>query len=699
MNLKSEPQSNISNAQSNRSIPRLVVKFRDDLAPEHKGGFEYADHVEDQFNQTDRGIWEQLTSPFNGKEKGITLNRLFTAIPPDALKKKREQARLTDPTYLGPDPLTYFSLEYPAGADLYNLVKSISSWPIVETAYVESQAVVLPEAFSPTNEPNYREQGYLSGNGIGINVQAAWDALGGINARPGDRVKFIDIEQGWHLEHQDLLVGKAGSTIIQEVVGINHPYDGWRSHGTSVLGIVLAQDNEYGNIGIAPNAIASVVSERLELDEEYDSVVDRPNAILHALDRLGFGDVLLLEAQHVDGCYSRETTRPWPAEVEDAVFAAIRLGSALGIVIIEPAGNGGRDFDIEHGEYLQQISDRPSGVCWRSPDLRTVSLNPEAESYYRDSGAIMVAGGTADKTHSRWERSNFGKRINCYGWAEKIHALTTREIDEVYQSEFTEEHTGHSHSHYFNGTSGAAAIIAGAALLAQHAAKQLREGDPLSPYQLRALFSNISYGTGSAAERIGVMPDLGEIVTRLRNIPKLQLRDATDETGLLSASPDVILRNGRLSAFERPAFLRGEPVRSENLRIGMGIQNYVHVRVKNDGSGTAFNVNVYLFYAKDSDLATPSSWREVGLLVLPKDVNAGSWAEFEVEVTAGVPPPAARYGNHHLLCLVSSDETPLIIDRRRTLESGLKFNWRGRDDFGRFVRDNPTVAWRSFRVG
>lgn len=495
-------------ALSKAALPRLVVKFKDDF------GLPYQDGIEAQFNQSDRSFWNQLSVQF----PGLMLKRLFRAITPAQLSAKIAQAQQRDPTYTGPSLLTYYSLEYPAGTDLLALLKAICPWRIVETAYVESR-VLLPPALTPDDEPHFGEQGYLLGGNVGVNAPYAWGKLGAAGAGKG--VRFIDIELGWNLEHEDLLDAD-GNPVVRELVGVNHPYDGWRAHGTSVLGIVLAQDNGRGNIGIAPYAKAAVVSEIIARTEEYDDVADRPNAILSAISRLRFGDgdVLLLEAQYVADCMDDET-RFWPAEVEYAVFGALRFAAAWGVVVIEPAGNGRRNLDTE--EFVQQVANNDSGWCMESPCPRRVTFNL-ASRRFKDSGAIMVGGGTSSVPHERWPETNFGKRIDCYAWAENIHALTTREGPPgVYSSGYTdddaEEHAEHGHDHSFNGTSGAAAIIAGVALVVQSAAKRLL-GRRLNPEEMRALLRNPALGvrSSSTGDRIGVMPDLKKILLHLPSL-------------------------------------------------------------------------------------------------------------------------------------------------------------------------------------
>lgn len=67
---------------------------------------------------------------------------------------------------------------------------------------------------------------------------------------------------------------------------------------------------------------------------------NRTDAIVAAASAMSFADVLLLESQTNYGGLSLV-----PCEAEPAVFDAIRLATALGIVVVEAGGNGGNDLD------------------------------------------------------------------------------------------------------------------------------------------------------------------------------------------------------------------------------------------------------------------------------------------------------------------------------------------------------------------
>ena len=106
----------------------------------------------------------------------------------------------------------------------------------------------------------------------------------------------------------------------------------------------------------------------------------------------------------------------------------------------------------------------------------------------------MVAAGTCTVPHRRMPFSNYGSRIDCYAWGEKVNPHHDIRIG-------------------LNGTSGATAIIAGAAIALQAIAKA-ETGRPISPGRIRAMLGNPVLGTASAGgDHMGVLPDLEKILS------------------------------------------------------------------------------------------------------------------------------------------------------------------------------------------
>jgi hypothetical protein len=317
----------------------------------------------------------------------------------------------------------------------------------------------------PSDAPSSSQQ-YLDPAPVGIDARFAWPHLDvGGTRKP---VGFVDLEQGWVLDHR----GLAGAAVTL-MSGKNQEHF---AHGTSVLGIVVARDPMSGTVGVAPHARARVISEWRPTGK-----YDRADAIMAAVSEMDAGDVLLLETQFWPG----DGRLPWPCEARAAVFEAIRQAAALGMVIVEPVGNGSLDLDD----------------CADADGRRVLSRR---SADFQDSGAIMVAAACSSLPHVRSAGSSFGSRVDCYAWGDNVATLTS-------------DRSGEAVDRYtvsFGGTSGAAAIVAGAAVIVQSLA-EARLGHRFSPAQLRAILSSPANGTASshpARDRIGVMPDLRKIL-------------------------------------------------------------------------------------------------------------------------------------------------------------------------------------------
>jgi len=90
-----------------------------------------------------------------------------------------------------------------------------------------------------------------------------------------------------------------------------------------------------------------------------------------------------------------------PVETDPANFDAIRVAVGSGIVVVQAGGNGSNNLDAWTDGAGKQILNRNSAD-------------------FMDSGAILVGAGTAASPHNRESFSNFGSRVDCYGWGDSI---------------------------------------------------------------------------------------------------------------------------------------------------------------------------------------------------------------------------------------------------------------------------------------
>ncbi|KAB7652278.1 peptidase S8 [Bacillus cereus] len=466
---------NYSNKQLNSTVHKqvtkqLILKFKNEANLPYQDGIEKFIKEEKQDPEL-VGILAEYPN--------VTINRLFNSLNPKEIKNLGKEIKDSD--HISSNLLNYYIVETQDDIDVQALLTKFEKSSLVETAYLQEEeappAERLPNlSVNPYDEPRLTRQGYLEPAPLGINAPYAWSIKGG----DGKGTTFVDMEYGWLFNHEDLVNQK-----IELISGQNKSEH--HDHGTSVLGIVSAEDNNIGGIGIAPKAKVKVVSQ-IRDNGNYNTA----DAILSAVNNMQAGDILLLEAQATYDGYGDKNY--FPVEVKPDIFDAIRMGTNKGIIIIEAGANGGNDLDQFRDRNGKQVLNR------NSPD-------------FKDSGAIMVGAASARVPHKRSYFSNYGSRVDVYGWGNAVDTTDAKPsefITNLYTSSFA-------------GTSSASPIIAGAAASIQGIAKN-NQGRVYTPSQLRDILSDSSTGTKSndpTSDKIGVLPDLKAILSKLGFSPNL----------------------------------------------------------------------------------------------------------------------------------------------------------------------------------
>ncbi len=626
----------VSDVPRGLKIPKVVVKFPDQME------IRYTDNLEKTIAYPGfKEAWTKIQDKF----PGITINRHFTTVNPETIKGLMHKAQEVNSRYVPSNLLNYFSINTPPGTDPDELRAAIQSLRMFDTVYVDYGPEV-PPVINDGDDPRSPNQGYLDPAPDGIDARHAFARMD--NAHGGG-IHFVDMEQGWNLTHEDL---PAGIPIIS---GVNMA---WFYHGTGVLGEVSATDNTVGCVGIAPGCTTSVVSE-WRTAASFNSA----EAILSALTIMNPGDVLLLEAQK-----TLPGTTYMPIEVLQAEFDAIQLATSLGIVVVEAAGNGGNDLDNVNVPGVGFVLNR-------------------AHADFRDSGAIMVGASSSAVPHTRMGFSNFGSRIDCYGWGENVDTLSTNSAGTA----------NNQYSSTFGGTSSASPIVTGAAIVVQ-GLMEGNHGFRYSPYELRDILSDPANGTASsnpATDRIGVMPNLQTIIDTVIGVsPDVYVRDYVGDdgdvahAGAISASPDVILQPAAV-ADPQVAFGEGSGTENNN-SLGYvaeaGQDNFIYVRARNRGGSDAANVEASVFWSPAATLVTPDMWNFVDTVTIP-NIPMGD----NLTVSNAITWPSASIpatGHYCFVCLIGNGRDPAPVPA--------DFNvW---DNFTDFIRNNNNVTWRNFNV-
>ena len=115
----------------------------------------------------------------------------------------------------------FYVIEFKGSRKLVAPVKTLFKWESVESAYIDKAG---PDpVVDASDDPRAPNQGYLDPAPDGIDAEYAWGFTGGDGA--GQR--FIDLERGWTLDHEDL--NDHGGTLLHGTLR-----DSSRAHGTSV---------------------------------------------------------------------------------------------------------------------------------------------------------------------------------------------------------------------------------------------------------------------------------------------------------------------------------------------------------------------------------------------------------------------------------------------------------------------------------
>jgi serine protease len=366
-------------------------------------------------------------------------------------------------------------------ADAQKLLEAVQQNPSVDVAYMEP--VYLPASSLHDTADLTLEQTYR-GDLPGINSDYAFTIRGG----EGTGVNLIDIEAGWQIGHEDLNITSSSllddSTSATDTDLVNH--------GTAVLGIIAANDNGLGVLGLAPATTVRMISTFSYTPAE---------AITKAVSHLSAGDIIVLPIQAF-GPLSEDPdlcTPPSPAfgsipiEYWQANFDAIYAATQKGIIVVEAAGNGAMNLDHARYENKFKLSNR-------------------------DSGAILVGAGTSGDTHEPLCDSNYGSRVDVQGWGENVATTGYGDLAQGLDADGQPD-PNQAYTAEFGGSSAATAMIAGAVASLQGIAKD--RGYLLTPYLSRSLLHSTATpqgGIDAATHKIGPLPNLQKAIdTRLTN--------------------------------------------------------------------------------------------------------------------------------------------------------------------------------------
>lgn len=410
-----------------------------------------------------------------------------------------------------PDLFSFFSVIVPEelAADAE---AALDVLPFVLRAIVATPAVVC--GWSVAADPATFQQFHLRRAPIGVDAYLTWTLPSG----GGRDVRVVDVEHAADLTHPDLIGVRALGPFSRLNAGIDH--------GTSCIGLVAGASNGAETTGIVPQANMAFSPLAIGIAEAIH---------LGAAD-VGRGGVLLIEVGTPR--VGAPTVGAAPLEHSVAVWGAIRAATDLGVLVIEPAGNGTVDLDAD-------------------PLFGHISRPQE------DSGALMVAAAENLTAHPAWTISTFssrGTRIDCFCPGEEILAPSN-------------DPANLTRTVRIRGTSPASAIMAGVAAAVQGLARA--NGSPLTAAELRARLRDRANGTEATPPTtpIGVMPDLAKLAAGLgfvRLPPLTSVAVGGGRVAIVRAQPaapddlDVLLTNGTAAGATRAPVTTTPPTTRAN---------------------------------------------------------------------------------------------------------------------------------------
>ncbi|MDD4808875.1 MAG: S8 family serine peptidase [Bacilli bacterium] len=240
----------------------------------------------------------------------------------------------------------------------------------------------------PQNEPYYIDQWGLSNSSYGINVGAVWDKTHGLNTTV---VAIID--SGIDYNHPDLInqvwVNEdeiIGNGIDDDENGYIDDYYGWsfddninnpidtHGHGTHIAGIIAAEANGYGGVGVAPDVQIMALKVIAEDGKFYS------DSIMEAIDYAIAKGVKIFNFSFGSPTYNQ------------SFYDKLNSSNAL---FICAAGNDGNNNDIS--SFYPSGYDLDNIIAVASID-KTGSISTFS-NYGKNTVDIAAPGGSILSTH------------------------------------------------------------------------------------------------------------------------------------------------------------------------------------------------------------------------------------------------------------------------------------------------------------
>jgi lantibiotic leader peptide-processing serine protease len=246
----------------------------------------------------------------------------------------------------------------------------------------------------PSHEIMLDEQAVTPGDETFINLQwnvqsieapAAWAA-----GYTGQGVRVAVIDGGIWNTHQDLdaNIDTARSTSFVPGFAFNQDV-GTFWHGTHVAGIIAAEDNALGTIGVAPSATIIGVKALHNGSGSFGAVI---SAILYAATPISEGgagaDIINMSL----GAVFPKGAGPGTGQLIGALNRAVNYAGSNNVLVISAAGNEGIDLD-HSGSYTSVPAMSGSGIAVSATGPEGYAVGyPNGATNFRDIASYTNYG-------------------------------------------------------------------------------------------------------------------------------------------------------------------------------------------------------------------------------------------------------------------------------------------------------------------
>ncbi len=246
-------------------------------------------------------------------------------------------------------------------------------------------------AVNPANDGFFPLQWSLQA----VEAPAAWAA-----GCDGTGVRVAILDGGIHSAHQDLNDNLDVACSASFVPGQPFNNDlGTFWHGTHVAGIVAAEDNTIGTLGVAPEATLIGVKVLHGGGGTFGAVI---GGILYASDPAAFGAASCARADVINMSLGAEFNKQLPGAgpLVGALGKAVNFAGSQGVLVVSAAANSGIDYGqaadrtvipCESGSGLCVSATAPVGFALGATNFR----RPASYSNFGE-GLVNVAGPGGD---------------------------------------------------------------------------------------------------------------------------------------------------------------------------------------------------------------------------------------------------------------------------------------------------------------